>query len=57
MNYVFEGNDTGGYFKILKDGKIDRKIASYLIMDGIKNYPETRGNLASMKLKKERFGR
>lgn len=52
VNYVFEGNDTGGYFKILKGGKIDRKIASYLIMDGIKNYPETRGKPCEYEIKK-----
>lgn len=42
-SYVFMGNDTGGYFKILENGKILRKISSYLVMDKIKNYPETRG--------------
>lgn len=41
--YVFKGNDTGGYFKKLKDGKISRKIASHLVMEGIGNNPETRG--------------
>lgn len=28
ISYVFCGNDTGGYFKILENGKIQRKIAS-----------------------------
>lgn len=42
-SYVFKGNETGAYFKILKNGKIVRKIASYLVMEGIVNYPETRG--------------
>lgn len=42
-NFVFKGNKTGGYFKILKNGRISRKIASYLIMEGIRNNPETRG--------------
>ena len=31
------------YFKILRDGKIRRKIASFLCMEGIRNCPETRG--------------
>lgn len=42
-SYVFEANNTGGYFKILEKGKIKRKIASYLVMDKIGNNPETRG--------------
>lgn len=42
-SYVFMGNDMGGYFKILENGKILRKISSYLVIDNIKNYPETRG--------------
>ncbi len=42
-NFVFEGNRTDGYFKILEDGKIRRKIASHLKMEGIHNNPETRG--------------
>lgn len=42
-SYVFCGNTDGGYFKILQNGKIQRKIASFLCMDGIRNYPETRG--------------
>ncbi len=42
-SYVFCGNTSGGYFKILQNGKIQRKIASFLCMDGIRNYPETRG--------------
>ena len=42
-SFVFCGNGTGGYFKILENGRIRRKIASYLVMDGIGNNPETRG--------------
>ena len=42
-SFVFCGNDEGGYFKILRDGKIRRKIASFLCMEGIRNCPETRG--------------
>lgn len=42
-SYAFCGNDTGGYFKILENGKIQRKIASFLCMEGIRNNPETRG--------------
>ena len=42
-SYVFCGNTDGGYFKILQNGKIQRKIASFLCMDGIRNYPDTRG--------------
>lgn len=42
-SFVFEANNTGGYFKILENGRITRKIASNLIMDNITNTPETRG--------------
>lgn len=43
-SFVFCGNETGGYFKILENGRIRRKIASYLVMEGIGNNPETRGD-------------
>ena len=42
-SFVFCGNETGGYFKILENGRIRRKIASHLVMEGIGNNPETRG--------------
>ena len=42
-SFVFCGNETGGYFKILEQGHIRRKIASHLVMEGIGNNPETRG--------------
>ena len=42
-SFVFCGNETGGYFKILENGRIRRKIASHLVMEGISNNPETRG--------------
>ena len=29
INYVFCGNNTGGYFKILENGLVKRKIASF----------------------------
>ena len=53
-SYVFMGNDTGGYFKILENGKIVRKISSYLIMDNIKNCPETRGLPCEYELEKNK---
>ena len=49
-NYVFCASDTGGYFKILKDGRIQRKIASNMISDGIGNNPETRGEPCAYEL-------
>ena len=55
--YVFCGNDTGGYFKILQNGKIQRKIASFLCMDGIRNYPETRGAPCAYELETGRIFR
>lgn len=42
-SYVFASDGPGGYFKILKDGRIQRKIASYMWSEGIGSYAETRG--------------
>lgn len=42
-SYVFASDGPGGYFKILKDGRIQRKIASYMWSDGVGSYAETRG--------------
>lgn len=42
-SYVFASDGPGGYFKILKDGRIQRKIASYMWSDGMGSYAETRG--------------
>lgn len=51
-SYVFKGNDTGGYFKILRNGIIIRKISSYLITEGIGNKPETRGEPCEYEVEK-----
>ena len=37
-SYVFASDGPGGYFKILKDGRIQRKIASYMWSEGIGSY-------------------
>ena len=42
-SYVFSSDGSGGYFKILKDGRIQRKIASYMFFEGMGSYAETRG--------------
>ena len=42
-SYVFASDGPGGYFKILKDGRIQRKIASYMWSEGMGSYAETRG--------------
>ena len=51
-SYVFKGNDTGGYFKILRNGIIIRKTSSYLITEGIGNKPETRGKPCEYEIEK-----
>lgn len=51
-SYVFKGNDTGGYFKILRNGIIIREISSYLITEGIGNKPETRGEPCEYEVEK-----
>lgn len=50
--YVFCANATGGYFKLLKEGRIRRKIASFLCMDGIRNLPQTKGAPCSWELER-----
>ena len=42
-NFVFCADGTFGYFKILENGKIRRKIASEGCIQGITSYPEIRG--------------
>ena len=42
-SYVFCSDGPGGYFKILKDGCIQRKVASYMFFEGMGSYAETRG--------------
>lgn len=42
-SYVFCSDGPGGYFKILKDGRIQRKVASYMYFEGMGSYAETRG--------------
>lgn len=42
-SYVFCSDGPGGYFKILKDGRIQRKVASYMFFEGMGSYAETRG--------------
>ncbi|MBE7020653.1 MAG: hypothetical protein E7411_04375 [Ruminococcaceae bacterium] len=42
-NYVFCADKDFGYFKILENGKIKRKINSFGFIKGISIYPETRG--------------
>lgn len=54
-SYVFKGNETGGYFKILKDGKIQRKIASFLKINGVVNYPETRGKPCEYEIERNKI--
>lgn len=43
ISYVFASDGSGGYFKILKDGRIQRKIAIYMYFEGMGSYAETRG--------------
>lgn len=43
ISYVFASDGSGGYFKILKDGRIQRKIASYMFFEGMGSYAECRG--------------
>lgn len=49
-SYVFISDGPGGYFKILKDGRIQRKIASYMCFEGMGSYAETRGTPCSYEL-------
>lgn len=50
VSYVFCASDTGGYFKILQDGRIVRKIASNMWMEGMGNNPEVRGQPCAYEL-------
>lgn len=53
-NYVFGANETYGYFKILIDGKIARKIASYGVLKGnIRSYEQLRGKPCDYEIKKD----
>lgn len=56
-SYVFASDGPGGYFKILKDGRIQRKVASYMYFEGIGSYAETRGALAPTSWRPATFSR
>ena len=51
-NYVFKGNATGGYFKILENGRVKRKIASFLKIDSTVEYPDVLGEPCELELAK-----
>lgn len=56
--YVFGANDGYGYFKILTDGKIYRKIASFgELKDGTRSYDEVRGKPCEYEIEKNKIYR
>ena len=54
-NFVFFGVGTFGYFKILENGKIRRKIASFGNVHGISHYPESRGEMCEYEADTEKL--
>ena len=54
-SYVFCADSDFGYFKILEQGRITRKVASFGHIDGISSYPETRGAPCQFEIEKKRI--
>ena len=55
INYVFCGNKTGGYFKILENGRIKRKIASFLEINSVHEYPDILGEPCEAEIKQNKI--
>lgn len=54
-NYVFQATDDYGYFKILKNGVISRKIASHGEINGIISAAEVRGKPCEYEIENNRI--
>ena len=54
-NYVFQATDDYGYFKILKNGVISRKIASHGEINGIISTAEVRGKPCEYEIENNRI--